>query len=129
MFHTPLKSHMILALLMLMMLFLGFAAARAWQKKIAVQADISRTQKEIEARQRSIDTLEAHLHAFDDPAAREREAKVRLRLRRPDERVVFLVPGIVVAGEEGKENIQTPSASKGIDVVWETLRGWFGFAQ
>lgn len=71
---------------------MGVAVWREVRRSITVEDRAREVRRSVEKLAADRDVLARMLAALRDPAALEREAKVQLNLRRPDEQVVVVVP-------------------------------------
>lgn len=71
---------------------MGVAIWREIQRSMAVEDRVREVRRDVEKLGANREALVRLLTALRDPATLEREAKVQLNLRRPDERVVVVVP-------------------------------------
>ncbi len=72
---------------------MGVAIWREIQRSMAVEDRVREVRRDAEKLAANREALARMLAALRDPAVLEREAKVQLNLRRPDEQVVVVVPG------------------------------------
>lgn len=71
---------------------MGVAIWREIQRSIVVEDRVREVRRDAEKLAANREALARMLTALRDPATLEREAKVQLNLRRPDEQVVVVVP-------------------------------------
>ena len=84
--HSPLISIAILVLIGLMV----FALAKLWPRKLAVENGVDNLSGEISTLEKKNSELARLLDYFKSSAYQEREAKIKLNVRRPDESVGFI---------------------------------------
>ena len=84
--HSPLISVAIIVLIGLMV----FALAKLWPRKLAVENSVNNLSGEISTLEKKNSELARLLDYFKSSAYQEREAKIKLNVRRPDESVVFI---------------------------------------
>ncbi len=73
---------------------------------MVVEERVREVRREVEKLTANRDELARMLTALQDPSALEREAKTQLNLRRPDERVVIVVP------DDGTISVVVPTTSE-----------------
>lgn len=71
---------------------MGVAVWREIRRSVAVEDRAREVRRDVEKLSADREALARMLAALRDPAVLEREAKVQLNLRRPDEQVVVVVP-------------------------------------
>ena len=67
-----------------------FALAKLWPRKLAVENGVDNLSGEISTLEKKNSELARLLDYFKSSAYQEREAKIKLNVRRPDESVVFI---------------------------------------
>lgn len=65
---------------------------KVWYRYMSARNDLVMLKKNIDALESKNTVLQKKLDDLSDPAKREQEAKSQFYLRRPEEKVVFLVP-------------------------------------
>jgi len=86
---------------------LSLSLVRIWPQKIAVEKHLDSLEDKIKEIERSNSSLAKLMTYFKSPAYLEREAKLKLNVRRPDENVVFIFQDEkeTVAKEEKNKNL------------------------
>ena len=87
-----LKSKIFTALVLFLLGLLVWNLVGLWPKKIAVENRLESWEEKIARTGYSRVSLAKLLDYFKSSSFLEREAKIKLNLRRPDEKVVFIAP-------------------------------------
>ena len=87
---TFLRSKIFTVLALFLLGVLVWYLVGLWPKKIAVENRLESLEEEITNTENYNDSLSKLLNYFKSPEFLEREAKIKLNLRRPDENVVFI---------------------------------------
>lgn len=87
-----LQSKIFTVLVVLAAALLVWSLAKLWPKKIFVQNRLDSLEEKISETEKSNTSLAKLLDYFKSPAYLERESKLKLNVRRPDENVVFIYP-------------------------------------
>ena len=101
------QSKFFTILLLAGVFFLSLSLVRIWPQKIAVEKHLDSLEDKIKEIERSNSSLAKLMTYFKSPAYLEREAKLKLNVRRPDENVVFIFQDEkeTVAKEEKNKNL------------------------
>ncbi len=86
--------------------FLGFSIFRLWPKKTVIDGRLQNLESKIDETKKTNDNLARFLDYFKSQSYLEREAKLKLNVRRPDENVVFIY-------QDEKENKAKEEKEKG----------------
>lgn len=85
-----LKSKIFAVLGLMAVVWLSWSVARLWPKKITVENRVKSLEQRIAETEKSNSALAKLMAYFKSPAYLEREAKLKLNVRRSDENVVFI---------------------------------------
>ncbi|OHA48495.1 MAG: hypothetical protein A2806_02760 [Candidatus Terrybacteria bacterium RIFCSPHIGHO2_01_FULL_48_17] len=98
------RSLAIKAILFVAVVGIGVAALRVTLLRVRIAREARSLQAEIVALEQKQVELQNLLGQSRDPAALERDARKRLNFSKKDEKVVLLVPGDAVQGENNSTN-------------------------
>ncbi len=87
-----LQSKIFTVFIVLVAAFLVWSLVKLWPRKILVQNRLDNLQEKIAETEKSNTSLAKMLDYFKSPAFLERESKLKLNVRRPDENVIFVYP-------------------------------------
>lgn len=88
-----LRSKIFTVLALLAVAGLVWSVARLWPQKITVENRVKSLEQRIAETEKSNSALARLLDYFKSPSYLEREAKLKLNVRKSDENVVFIYPG------------------------------------
>lgn len=80
------------ALFLFLMVTVGYGSYNVVRRAMVLYQESNVIQKKVEELKKKKQELEVQLQEFENPEAIEREAKERLNLKRPGEKVVVVVP-------------------------------------
>lgn len=75
---------------LIVIFFVGLSLIRLWPKKVAVDNEAQNLQNKIAEAEQSKSDLARLLDYFKSDSYREREARLRLNYKKPDEQAVFI---------------------------------------
>ncbi len=95
------QSKIFTVLAILIAAFLIWSLVKLWPRKVLVQNRLDNFEEKIAETEKSNTSLAKLLDYFKSPAFLERESKLKLNVRRPDENVIFIYPN-------EKDNVAKP---------------------
>ncbi|MBI2057441.1 MAG: septum formation initiator family protein [Candidatus Yanofskybacteria bacterium] len=102
------QSKLFTILLLAGVFFLSISLVRVRPQKIAVEKHLESLEDKIKEIERSNSSLAKLMAYFKSPAYLEREAKLKLNVRRPDENVVFIFQDEKEVVVKEEKNISLP---------------------
>ena len=112
------KSKIFTALVLFLLGLLVWNLVSLWPKKIAVENRLESLEEKIARTESSNVSLAKLLDYFKSSSFLEREAKIKLNLRRPDENVVFIAPvvpeGTLPKAGDAKDKLNVGIGKEGV---------------